>query len=161
LKPGLVHDLRADDLGVADLDGVFGFFVVVTLRRQGQAPNAVIILHVLPELVARGQRVVLGKLEIESRASCGSRMRVRIRGSVRNCEIRAAGIQIASRGREIGHATGVQNGRIDHIHFVDIAALKVNEERGAFINRACDVPLILCRMIVGLSGKEWVVRVKC
>ena len=51
LEAGLVHNIRAQDLGVADLQCVFGGGRVVSLRRKRKLSNSLVVLAVLVELI--------------------------------------------------------------------------------------------------------------
>ena len=76
LEVGLVDDFRAEDLGVADLHSVFRGFRVVGLGREVELPDSIVVLSVAEILVARGQRVVLADLVVETRTEVGAGPRV-------------------------------------------------------------------------------------
>ena len=67
LKARFIHDLRAKDLRVADLQSVLGRFRVVTLRGKVEGADTVIVFRVSVVLVASRQRIVLAQLIINSR----------------------------------------------------------------------------------------------
>src|SRR5450755_118508 len=72
LEARLIHDFRAENLGVADLQGVFGGFRVVGLGRKVELADSVVVLSIAKILVARRKRVVLADLVIETRAKVGA-----------------------------------------------------------------------------------------
>ena len=57
LEAGFVHNIRAQDLGVADLQGVLGGVRVVSLRRKRKLSDSLVVFGIPVELIADGQVV--------------------------------------------------------------------------------------------------------
>jgi len=65
LEAGFVDDLGVHDLGIADLQSMFGIDDVETLIRQIELPGAFIFVGIVKILVSRRERV--GWRQLESR----------------------------------------------------------------------------------------------
>src|SRR5260370_24032374 len=67
LEAGFVDDLGVHDLGIADLQRMFGIDDVETLIRQVELPGAFIFVGVVKILVSRRKRVGWRQLVVEAR----------------------------------------------------------------------------------------------
>ena len=67
LETRFVDDARANHLRVANLKGVFGRNIVVSLRWEIELSDAIVVLRVTKVLIACGQSVVLVDRVVESR----------------------------------------------------------------------------------------------
>jgi len=67
LEAGFVDDLGVHDLGIADLQSMFGIDDVETLIRQIELPGAFIFVGIVKILVSRRERVGWRQLVVEAR----------------------------------------------------------------------------------------------
>jgi len=92
--------------------------------------NPGIVLSIAKELVATSQSVVLADLIVEARADVGARP------GVRHTLVEKRGIEVR-----------VEHDRVHNRHFIDVAPLKIKEERCFFVDRASDVCVVDRRVI--------------
>src|SRR5208282_5917185 len=122
LETGFVDDRRTDDLGVADLHGLFAAMRVVANRRQRKLSDARIVLVVPHVLVTHRQGVSGSELEVEPRADIEYRRRARNRLVIGNDVV-----------------TWVQDLGGNHGFVVNIALLHREEKRSVLPHRPTDV----------------------
>jgi hypothetical protein len=142
LEAGFVHNLCANDLGIADLQRVLGRAGIVTLRSQGGLADAVVILNVAIELIARGQSVVLGNRIVDPRRDVGPMPGEGHRlddGHLREC------------GR-------IERESIDSGEIVDVPPLEIEKERSVLVDRSADIAGDQRGIIAGLVGAAERVR---
>ncbi len=108
LKTRLVDDLRANHLRVADLECVFGYFAIITLRRKDESADAIVGFGVAIVLIAGSQGVVLRQMPNQSE---GSKL------------VRWRGLGIDSTNG-VTASDGVKDDRINGGQFVDVPALE-------------------------------------
>src|SRR5579863_758228 len=127
LETGLVYDIRAHDLGVADLHGVLGRNRVVSLGRKRKHPDSLIVLAVSEVLVTDGQGVARGELKIEPRTKIDSSLLTRNR-----------------LGEVGGTWAGVRDRRHDRVHnvgVVDVPDLRGKKERRPLAHRSAEAAI--------------------
>src|SRR6267378_6423669 len=145
LKADLVHSFGPENLRVADLDRMFGGVRVVAGRRQREATDARIFLGIAVKLTAGGERVVLANLVVEACANVGACSRV---GN--------AFVERNDAGQVRRQHDGVHDG-----NFVDVAPLKIEEERCLLVNRPAYVAVVDGRIVGRLLADEWVAGIEC
>src|SRR4029077_10222368 len=132
-------DLRAEDLGITNLDRVFRGLRVVGLGCKVELPDTAVVLSVAEILVARRERVVLSDLVVEARAEVGAVARV--------------GDYISKRdgGIDVG---GIEDDGVNGSKIVDIPSLEIEEKRGLLAQRSADVSVVLRRIVTWLWTRE-------
>ena len=130
LEARFIHDLRPEDLRVADLQGLFRRHGVVAGGRQGKLSDARIVLRVVEVLVAGGERVVRAELVVEARAEIGSRSRIRHAFA----ELHRVQIWIEHNG-------------IHYRQLIDVSPLDIEKERCFLVQRPADVSHVDGRVI--------------
>src|SRR5579863_1224714 len=112
LEACFVHDLRAKNLRIADLQRVLGGFRVIALRRQVERADALVILSVVEVLVTRRESVVLTELIINSGSDVGAMSKVRDRLDK----------------WDFGEGCGIKYQRVYGGEVIDISTLGIDEE---------------------------------
>ena len=114
LEAGLIDDFGPEDLGIANLHGVFRGLRIVGLRCKIELPDSVVVLRVAEILVARRQRVVLADLVVQTRAEVGAVSRVGNR---------------IGKGNGATDVGGIEDQGIDGRKVIDIPPLDIKERR--------------------------------
>src|SRR5205814_10728522 len=79
LKPRLIDHSEAQNLRVADLNGVLSLIQVVSDGRQRECPQPRVLLAIVSELVSRREAIGGRELHINSRVEVCTRTRIRDR----------------------------------------------------------------------------------
>ena len=139
LKANLVYRLGANHLRVADLDCVLGLAGVVRLGGERELLDSLVQVPVVPELVAKGQNIVVAELIVNPWTEIGPSLRVE------HClverDLREAGAEDYST-----HDGGI----------LDVPAKYVEEERRFLVNGTTDVPVVELGMIRRFLDREGV-----
>ncbi len=133
LEAGFVDDLGVHDLGIADLQRMFGIDDVETLIRQVELPGVFIFVGVVKILVPRRERVGWRQLVVEARSDFVPPAWIRH--------------DIAKRNdlKRIGIYEGLS---AYYFEVNNVAALGVEKKRGFLAERSADISTVLGRMIV-------------
>lgn len=126
LEARLIDHAGAENLGIADLQGMLSVVRAVALRLQNQStvePLVLLVIH--QQLVARGQGVAGRKLPIQARADVG-----------------AIGRGEHGRGERSGIAIGIEYGGADGCNLLDLAKLGIEEDRKLAGERAADIAAV-------------------
>jgi hypothetical protein len=79
LKARLIYDLRANNLGVADLQSVFSRIGIVALRSQGELTDALVVFDIAVKLIADGQGVIFAERIVKTRGVSAKVLGSRVR----------------------------------------------------------------------------------
>ncbi len=157
LQPGLVDDLVAQHLRVADLDRVFRFVVVIALRRKRELTGAAVLLAVVEVLVSQRERVSLPELKIESRAQVGPGARIGHRQAARRRIWHVS--RVVDCVRIAGRARPVQDRGHDAV-VLNVPTVEVEEERGFLTQSRTYVSVVLQRVIRGDLPRKGILRIE-
>ena len=145
LEAGLVDDFGPEDLGIANLHGVFRGLRIVGLRFKIELSDSVVVLRVAEILVARRQRVVLADLVVQTRAGVGAVSRVRYR---------------IGKGNGATNVGGIEDQGIDGRKVIDIPPLEIKKEGSFLAKRAAKVSVVLGRIVARFRTSEGVGGIK-
>src|SRR5271157_149964 len=143
LESRFIHDCRTDDLGVTNLNGLFGAVRVESDGRKRKLPNSFIVLVVPHVLITDCQCVTGSHLEVEARAD--------VEHSRRTGDGLVEGNDLVA---------GIQHLGDNDRYVVNVSLLDGEEIRRLLAQRTTDVPIEDFRVIARLLCDERIERVE-